>query len=60
MSHPSDRKETVEVVNVHLRVLGHKRLYGVVIMYGVARADKLVSPSNIVDHLSVVRRASER
>ena len=59
MLHPSDSEETIEVVNVQLRMLSHKRLYGVVIVYRIARADELVCPSDVLDDLPIVGQVGE-
>lgn len=60
MDQPRHREEAVEVVNGERAVLLRKRVYRLVIMHAEPRADQLVRPADVVQHLSVVRRARER
>ena len=59
MLHSSHREQTVVIIDVHLRVLVHKSMNGLVVVDRVARADEVVIPSHVVNHLSLVRRPSK-
>ena len=54
MLHATDSEKSVEVVDVHFRVLGHETMDRLIIVYGVSRADQLVGPPHVVDELPIV------
>ena len=59
MHHTTYGEETIEIVNIHARVLVHEGMHSLVIVERVARADELVCPADVLDDLAIVRRASE-
>lgn len=54
MVHTRDDEEAVEVVDVHLRVRLRELVDGLVIVDGIAGADELVCPADVLDELPVV------
>ena len=51
MLHPRDREQPVEVVDVRASILGREVLNSLIVMDAAARADDLVSPSDVVEKL---------
>ena len=59
MSHSRNREETIEVVDLHVRVLLHERVHRFVVMERVAWTDELVCPSDVLDDLPIVGQVGE-
>ena len=57
--HAANWEKAVVVVDVHIGVLRHEPMHGLVIVQRVARAYELVRPPDVVDKLSVVRCSGE-
>ena len=60
VEHPRDGEQPIEVFHLQLRVVLREVSDGLIVIQRPNRSDELVGPSDIMDELSVVRRASER
>ena len=58
--HPTNGKQPIEIVNLHLRILSHEPIDRLIVVERIARADELVSPPHVVDDLAVMVWASKR
>lgn len=60
MVHTRDGVQTIEVVDIQLRIGRHERVDSLVVVQRASGADNLVGPADVLHHLAVSFRTHER